>query len=542
MNSLIWKQWRENRWYLAAFSAWMVLAVCYTIAYELCHSYRAVVGSFSSSASSYGIIAAIILAIRASCGETTEGTIPFTEALPISLRRVAVVRIVAAVFTLALPIIVAGCLLSVALSSGIVEQAEPLSAGLPPFPERDAASLLVSLEQLWSVAAIAILGGIHLLLILSVAGCQLRNQSQVGLLGAVLAIGTLIASEVFWRGERSPYAQLIYGVLLPPSLVIHWGYGDPNGSYFDHELAEYRWIALALSTVFMVIIGGVFVMLYGKLRTPSKFSNLQRLLSLRSAGMSHIPMRFSNRTAALVWIELRQAVPLAVFGLMTAVLVTITGVLMEQGSSNSFDTSVLAQLPHSMFFVGILWAVVVGSAVYSADFDSGLGGFWRSRPIPPDRWFWTKFIVGLLSVLIVLDGVTIAISWTAPRESMSSGMSWAYVGCFPILHAWMFSLAVFGTCWLRRPVIGGIVAMFSFTIIMIAISTFSATQHLEPVTVYNALLSAERAGEFDFSKHGYPLTYGVLTIAIVAIAVMSSRLAQPLQSTFRWLRPLHSLK
>ncbi len=32
------------------FSAWMILVVCYAIAYELGHKYRAVVGSFSSLA------------------------------------------------------------------------------------------------------------------------------------------------------------------------------------------------------------------------------------------------------------------------------------------------------------------------------------------------------------------------------------------------------------------------------------------------------------------------------------------------------------
>lgn len=538
MNSLLWKQWRENRRYLAIFTAWMTLAVCYTVGYELGHHYRAVVGSFSGSALFYGFIAAIILAMRASCGEHTDGTTQFTAALPISPRRVAAIQITAAVGTFAVPIIFAACVLSISLASGLVEQAEPRVDRYIQLPNRDSASLLLSLEQLWSVATIAIVGGAQMLLVLSVAGCWLRSQSQVGLLGAVLALGSVIASGVFWIGERNPYAQLVYGVLLPRSLVIHWGYGEQTGGYTDHELANYRWIALALATVFLAIIGRLFVTQYGKLRAPFKRWSLRRFLLLRPAILSHIPMRLPGRVAAMIWIELRQAVPLAVFGLMLAALVTIASVSMEGSNGGSFSTSVLTQLPHSTFFVGALWAVVVGSALYSADFDSGIGSFWRSRPIPPGLWFWTKFTVGLAAVLVVLDGVTIAISWTAPRESMTTGMSWAYVGCFPIIHALMYTLAVFGTCWLRRPAIGGIVAVLSYTVLTNAITAFTTTHHLQPIDVYNSLLSAERSGELDFSQHGYPLVYSVLTATIVAFAILSSRLARPLQPTSRWFRPL----
>src|SRR5947209_1837041 len=63
-------------------------------------------------------------------------------------------------------------------------------------------------------------------------------------------------------------------------------------------------------------------------------------------------------------------------------------------------------LPHSVFFVGMLWAVVVGSSLYSADLGSGLGSFWRSRAISPGLWFWSKFVIGLVAVVGVLDGVT----------------------------------------------------------------------------------------------------------------------------------------
>ena len=185
----------------------------------------------------------------------------------------------------------------------------------------------------------------------------------------------------------------------------------------------------------------------------------------------------------------------------------------------------------------MLWPVVVGSGLYSADLGSGLGTFWRTRPISPDLWFWTKFVVGLAAVVGLLDGVTMLVSWKAPRAEMTTLMSWAYVGCFPIIHALIYALAVLGTCWFRRPVIGGILAILGYNVLDVAITAFPMTSRLEPIDVFNELLSAERSGQVDFTRHGYPLVYGVLVVSIVLLALLSSRLARPLQPASRWFVP-----
>jgi hypothetical protein len=208
---------------------------------------------------------------------------------------------------------------------------------------------------------------------------------------------------------------------------------------------------------------------------------------------------------------------------------------MERRQSHALGTAVLMDMPHSMFVVGTLWAVVVGSALYSADLGAGLGGFWRSRPISPSMWFWSKFLIGLVAVLVVLDVVTILVSWNAPRESPTTGMSWAYVGCFPIMHGLMYALAVLGTCWLRKPVMGGILAILGFAVVEVAIGAFPMTSPLDPIDVYNNLLEAERGGRVDFMQHGYPVVYGILAAAILVLGVVASRLVRPLEARWRWI-------
>jgi hypothetical protein len=538
MNSLLWKEWRETRGYLAIFTAWMAIAACYAIGYELGNHYRAAVGHFSGWAFLYSLFTAVVLATRTSHGERTDGTIAFSAALPISMRRMGTVRIVSAVVTLAIPLVIAAGILSIALASGLIEQAEPRHMdAYTQLPLRNTAALPTSIEQLWSVATIAILGGTELLLLLSLLGCYLRSQAQVGLIGAVMALGSIIATGVFWYRDRNPQAQLVYGVLLPQSLAIQWSYADKLGSYTDHELAQYRWIAMGLSLPVLAIFGRLFITRYGALRGTSIPVKRRRFRISLPPILGRIPIRLPGRLPAMIWLELRQSMPLAAFGLLLAVLMSIASVLIERQRGYSLGTSLLMDMPHTVSVVALLWAIVVGSGVYSADLSSGLGAFWRSRPISPGLWFWTKFVVGLAAVVGVLDGATILISWKTPRETMTTGMSWAYVGCFPIIHALMYALAVLGTCWFRRPVIGGILAILGFTLLHVAITTFSMTNRLEPINVYNELLWAERSGQVDFTRHGYPLVYGILVVSIVLLAILSCRLARPPQPTSRWFLP-----
>lgn len=546
MKSLLWKQWRENRGYLAIFTAWMVLAACYCIGYEVGYRFRATVGQFCGCAWLYTIGAAIFLAMRTAQGEQTAGTISFSASLPVSLRQIAAVRIAGAAATLAVPVLVGAALLSLALASGLVEQAGP--RGGPPSPQlqqRETASLLTALEQLGSITAIAIFGGIQLLFVLSLFGCWLRSQAQVGLLGAVMGFGSIVAQGLFWYGERRPYVQLAYGAVFPQSLAIQWGYGAEHGGFYtDHELAHYRWIALGLAIPLLLILARLFVTQFGQLPRAALATRPKRFRLAIPAVLSHIPIRLPGRWGALIWLELRQSLPLVTFGLLFALLVAVAAVAVEPqfnystGENYSIGESVRAEMPHTIAFVGMLWAAVVGSGIYSAELGSGLGAFWRSRPISPGMWFWCKFIIGLVAVVSVLDGVTILISWNSPRETMTTGMSWAYVGCFPLLHALMYALAVLGTCWLRKPVIGGFLAILGYAVLTIAITAFPISTSLEPIDIYNALLQAERAGQVDFTQHGYPLVYGILAISTFVIAVLSSRLAKPLQPTFRWFTSL----
>ncbi len=383
------------------------------------------------------------------------------------------------------------------------------------------------------MAAIATFSGIELLLVLSVLGCWLSQPGPGRLAGSCrgICIVPRFRRPLVWRAE--PVGATDLWNLLPQSLAIQWGYGDETGGYTDQQLAQYRWASLGLAIPVLALIGRLFVGRYGALAPTAKKTRRRQLRFLLPAVWSAVPLRFANRWVAMIWLELRQSVPLAAMGLLFALLMAIASVLIEP-RYHSYSTSVLSEMPSSMFIVGMLWAVVVGANLYSAELSPGLGSFWRSLPISTGAWFWSKFVVGLLAVLAVLDGVTIVASWNAPRDSMTTGMSWAYVGCFPLIHALMYALAVLGTCWLRRPVVGGVLAILGFAVLNLAITAFPATYSLEPIYVFNLVLSAEREGDVDFTRHGYPLVYGSLAVLTLAVALLASRLARPLEPASRW--------
>lgn len=531
MKSLIWKQWRESRFYLCVFTAWMLLAALYTVAYELGHHYRAAVGGFSSSALLFSIVAPIVLAARAAQGERTDRTLGFTTSIPVSIRTVAMVRILGAIVTFAIPIVIGALIVAAALATGWLEQAtpRPIPAEYINMPQRPVASISVALEQLASVSCIAFAGGVELLVVLSLCGLYLRSQAQVGGLGAVLAILFLVIAEPIWSSAtRWPLGQFFYGIALPQSLVVHWGYGDAAGGYADHELAPYRWWSLMLALPLLAWIAWGYVVRYGQVglvnRAQKAGDRPSRARFALPNLLSQVSIPLPTRWAAVIWLELRQSLPLACYGLLLAILVASLSKLGD--IRTGFVEGVRGELPHSVFFVGILWAVVIGSSLYASDLSAKVGGFRRSRPIPHAMWFWNKFVIGLAAMLLVMDGTTILVSWNASKTSMVNGMSYAYIACMPLNHTMFYSLAVLGTCLSRQPLIGGVMALLSYTAVNIALTTFPGTMLLEPISVYNELLRTERAGVIDFTQHGYPLVYGTLLAAAAICSLVSFRAAR----------------
>ncbi len=414
--------------------------------------------------------------------------------------------------TLILPIILGALIMTPLLWSGFIEQVPTREASdrLISLQQRDSLSAAGAVGLLWTITAVTCAGGLQFFLVLSIIGTRLRSESQIGFCGTVLAFGWMLLAGM---SIQNPSLNGWFGALFPLALIIFWGYGVEEGSYSDLEIGHPIWGPLAVNIIVLLFLAFLFVRWYGSHSLSYRLGQTSRWRRW-PAFWSRIPCPLPNQTVALAWINLRQAVPIAFWGLLLAALFTL---LQSSGSSQDFRT----ELPGNTWIVATLWGVVVGTGIFAAELQPGLSAFWRSRPLTIGSWFWCKFFTGLMAVLLVLDGATIFVSWGTPI-SHTSGMSRSYIACMPILHALTYSLAVLGVCWLRRPILGGIFAIALFYIPMILVQS-SPGKSFGPINVYGQLIGEEINGHFDLSKHHFPLVYGIIVAVIFITAWLASR-------------------
>lgn len=522
MRSLIHREWTERRSSLAVCSGWMLCCVIYVVAYEGTHRLRDPVAGFYQASLLYTLFAAIFLAMKTSLGDQTLGTLGFSLSLPVSRQRLAWTRLAGGTITLVSPVIIGAIVMTPIVLCGFIEQApvRTSTSAYVQMSDRPALSAADATGLLWAITAIAIASGAQLLLILSIFGVRRRSESHIGFFGAVLAFGWTMLSGL--RGMFESVNGWL-GALFPVSFIINYGFSSDDGSYTDLDLGQPLWAPLLVNVVVLMVLARWFVRRYGRRRPMPR--QVRGALRWRRwpAVWSRIPVPLRNRATALVWINLRQSLPLAVCGLMLAALLTL--LTLVQVSDYEGGESFASLFPSHTWFVATLWATVVGSGIFAAELQPGLSAFWRSRPITVAAWFWCKFFIGLIATLVVLDGVTIFVSWGTPI-GQTSGLSWTYIACMPMIHATLYAMAVFGVCLFRRPVVGAALAIAVFFVTSILVrSLFGAS--FEPINVHNSLLSDEIDGRLDLMNHGYPLVYGTLAIIAIASTWLASRAIRP---------------
>ncbi|HEV8066818.1 MAG TPA: hypothetical protein VGP76_03710 [Planctomycetaceae bacterium] len=544
IKSLIWKESIERRASLGLGIAWVVGGTLYGIADEAYFRVRAPVGTFDAVCLLYGLFAPVFLAMRTCLGEETQGTLPFTSALPASRRQITAVRLGGALVTLVLPILLGALLLSSALSAGLVEQVVPRSDEVwrnYDITLRPALSAIEAVGLTWQVTAVSVAAATELLLILAVFGLRLRSEVHLGLIGAVVASSWLVTIELprvlregaVIRGYENPAATSWLGAVLPESLVSPASYAGPHGSYQELEFAERVWGPLLLNPLVLAVLATVFVFRYGVLRSPHarrRFWTVWRLPTL----FSHLPIRWRGRGMALTWLDLRQSVPIALAGIALAVLMTLAEIVIKPVAPyervSQIGEVTFARLPGTISVVALLWSGIVASVAFSSELQTGLGHFWRSRPIPVASWFWIKFVVGLLAVVLVLDGIPAVLSRYPAEGDWVSGlnrMSWAYLACMPLLHGVLYALAVFVVCRVRRPVLAVVCTFMPFLVISVVAEEFPAISSYGPFAVYDAIAGPTYP---DLAAHHYPLVYGSVAAIMVLAALASFRAVR------RWSR------
>ncbi|MEN6493759.1 MAG: hypothetical protein ABFD16_05655, partial [Thermoguttaceae bacterium] len=444
----------------------MIGGTIYTIAYERSHGYRAPVASFDSTALLFGLFVPIFLAMRTSLGETTDRTRSFGSTLPVSPSQRSWIRLAGGAGVLVAPILLGALLLSLCLALGWLEQASAWSLACGPFPharlpERASLTPFAAVGLLWQVTIITAWSATSLYILLSLFGTTLRAEAHAGYVGAFVAFLWFLSDCLPMSLDEAGLPELATWshAIVPQGMSILATYGaESGGKYNDLLIANVVFGPLLLNTVIQLLLAAWFVR-----RNSRRLSGRLAKKSKRASPVSWIPwsLPLPTRSLALVWLTVRQAVPMCLPGLLLACLMTPLQMGLGDGRQVELFQTFTDTLPESMWVIGLLWATVVGAGIFSAEIDPRIGESWRAWPVPFWRMFAIKFLVGVLVVLLVLDGTTIAASWNSPNWGGYYRMNWSYIACFLPLHAVMFAVAVGWTCLFRRPVLGGLATFIS---------------------------------------------------------------------------------
>lgn len=510
----------------------MLVGVAYAVGYEATHRLHGPVASFWKSSMFFGLCAAVFLAMRTSLGEVTQRTLGFSASLPVSLRLQAWVRLGGAVVTLIGPVLLGALVLWMFLLAGLIEQGPAVAKPIPhPFvhlPQRPPLSGLEAGKLIGMATAINAASSLQLLLILSAIGARRRAESHLGFIGVCGACVWLLLLTVpnsrFSPSGEGDFRDWL-GAIVPQSLVVAGGYGGNEGSYDDLDFTDSFWAPLSANLPVLAVLAWWSARRYGTARCTAVEGSPTWLRWRFPALISRLPVRWPGRGPALAWLDLRQAVPMCLAGLVLAVLLAAANVL---SSHSPFDASlperIAGRLPEGTWITAILWGAVVGSGVFAGELQPPLEQFWRSRPISPSLWFWVKFGVGLAAVIGVLDLAAIVLGWKFRSYADDSNvMIYAYLACFPLLHALTYTLAVMAICWLRQGVLAGMAAILSLFLVFPALQAMPGGA--DPIDVYNKLaFHTKDLGEpLDLTKHGYPAVYGAIAVLIAAASLAAWR-------------------
>jgi ABC-type transport system involved in multi-copper enzyme maturation permease subunit len=477
--NLIAKEWHANKWKLASLAA--ILLVTHT--WILVDATVAGFDAFGDPSGAFELLVmtsffcavpgALFVGMGVAAGERSAGTFAFMRALPVPPWKVAAAKLLMASVTVvapvALTVLLDGVWLALAMLAGRLAETEAGDLGAcAPFAEIGQAGLIASglavSIMLWS----------------AVAGARQPSELRAGIAAvgvfAIWAVATFVLAIVakdFFSDHDGIYDG-IYGTCLAV-----W-YVGPAGltALLNHDPAFSHWsVVISLQLISLCCLCAWFLYRYAHagidmVRSPAKASTRS---GARRTGLNP-PRR--GPLAAIGWKQWRESLPICIGGLLPACAIAV--IIAVIGGIQILTASVLpsiAQLSAQLLmiaaivaffsvFFGVVVALVVGIGTFVAELQPDLLTFWRSRPISPTLWFWTKYVTGALAILLFLDGPTVVVALVAVAcgtlggwASVTDPYVLAFLGCAPLLHLLAFSSAVCLICVVREAVYAGILTV-----------------------------------------------------------------------------------
>lgn len=426
-HALLAKEWHEQKWRAATLTIALLLFVFFASG----GSNSDLVANFQFAAWLIGSAGALFIAVKCAVGERNEGSIGFLLSLPIERWKIGIAHILVSAFLCVAPLLVTALILQIILLlSGQSAQTTPL----------------------WTATVVSLGGCLALFFWITATTLDQPTELRAAALG--------ITVIVLWA---------IIGVLLPPASPAYQPFGlaevilgiGPAGWWRMNTVPVHPpdpgivvWSLIGFSLLAALIIGN-----YGRPPRPSLPS-----IHLKWRGGVRKPYRRPG--IALVVMHLRELLPIVSIGILS--LVAWSAFLLHYQASEDIH------LPKTLEFVttassaiGVFLMVATVVYTFVPSLEPNLMSFWRSRPIPPNEWFWSKYSICLLVSLTLIHTPTTLIIGTGTRIAWFDCSSEIVAClCLCLMHTAIASIAVLCASLTRRTVSAAILALSTSAIII----------------------------------------------------------------------------
>jgi hypothetical protein len=424
-RNLFWKEWHEQKWKLLALTA-IAVSVCVALLFQ---DLGNVAFALIFTNFAYAMLAPILMGMGVCAGEHASGVIQFVRAQPISMRRVATVRWIAGSCVLLIPLIAVSV---ICWTVGCFEdQVGPQSVRTGAFFQVD--SIWRESSAVYFVFLAGMAACLNLYAWVVAVAVNQRTEFRAGLIGLLVTVALIFAGIgglSAWDNHLPDISVL--GVVSVISSPLFWlGIVD----FIRHSQQGLVVVAVVWQLLLTICLMQVMVFRYGREERWLSEDFFKRTKTVDRVACQLGKPR-SSQWRALLWLQIRQSVPVCVVGLC---LVPAIILMSGDNAPDSFD---------SMYpTIGCVLALLIGVGTFVSELQSGLHTFWRSRPISSSSWFWFKFIGGAIALIGLFDVPCMLLAWSGIVRTSSPG----FAAIFPmLLHLLCYSIAVFFACTVRH--------------------------------------------------------------------------------------------
>ena len=449
-QSLAWKEWHEHKWKIVSITA----ILWATAAMSLRETDAALLVGLRAGLFLCAMPLAVFVGLGIAAGERSRRTLPFLQALPVPMWKVAIAKFLFGWIALIIPALLAigvillwvGPDLAATIGrSSLPRTMDPFALGTGNWFVDTALvlPLVATSFYVWTIAA----------------GVNRKDEVSAGAVALAVMVGWYALLAIFWSflvfWNGIPQANDTWVKWLLTMMVCT----APGGFIFATELSvtPLCWFAAA---ILHGALAWWFIARFGRI-AEREVTSPQSAVADPGRHDWLAPPRLSP-FRAIAWKQLRESGPIVLAGLIGILAVFFL----------SFVGNTQPRLAEDYAFAsimgGMLMALIVGVGVQFYDIVPQLNTFWRSRPINTDLWFWTKFLSGLAILLAAIYGPLIAFSMLGDDSGLAHATHPDMIAMSALLIA-LFASAVAMTSLVRHAVYAAIlsIAAMYFGIIIV---------------------------------------------------------------------------